>query len=261
MFEPLPLSLAAAGLEFAESGGAQDLRALMTGVRTAGFRSIQLSGTAKGVRARELDRPARRELAALLRRHELECSGLDLWIPPDHFVDARHVDRALEAALGAMELAADLARLVGGGSRPVTALTMPRPTPEAVLHELRNRADQVGCVLADCAWPPLGGAGEAAVRVGLDPAAVFGAGGDPIMETARLGPRLAQARLSDLASAGRVAPGSGRLKLMDYAASVIATGNAGAVVLDLRAVGSGAQQMQIAQRVEADWRGAFPAVG
>ncbi len=260
MLQPAPLSLAMAGLDDVRDssagapadspGGAHDVRAIVAYARVLGVQALQLDAAAPGLRARELDRSARRDLASLLRRSELAVSGLDLWIPPDHFTDPRHVDRALAAAFAAMELARDLAQLVGGLSPPggIVAVTLPRapaPAVQALLVELRSRADQIGCVLADCAWPPVEFPDPGPVRVGLDPAAVFAAGADPHVEAARLGPRLAQARLSDLASAGRVAPGSGRLKLMDYAAALLAAGaglsggsgrSGGPVVLDLRSV-------------------------
>src|SRR5690606_35381914 len=76
-----------------------------------GFRFIQLSATHPGLRPRELDQSARRDLLATLRRRERSPAGVDLWIPPEHFADAAQVDRAVAAAIAAIELAADLGRV------------------------------------------------------------------------------------------------------------------------------------------------------
>ena len=76
-----PLSLSLAGLTPRE-GVAMEPRAAIEWAAGLGYRAVQLDGAAAGVRARDLDRSGRRDLAALLRRLQLGFSGLDLWIPP-----------------------------------------------------------------------------------------------------------------------------------------------------------------------------------
>ena len=73
-----------------------------------GFRSVTLSAAQPGLRPRELDRSARRGLLAELRRLELECSSIDLFIPPEHFTSTETIERALDAVRGALDLATDL---------------------------------------------------------------------------------------------------------------------------------------------------------
>src|SRR5688572_21716696 len=85
-------------------------RALIEWAAGLGYRAVQLDGTMAGLRARELDRSGRRDLAALLRRLELGYSGLDLWVPEAHFVDGAQQDRAVAAVVAGLELSAELAR-------------------------------------------------------------------------------------------------------------------------------------------------------
>src|SRR5688572_964638 len=85
-------------------------------LRSMEFRSVQLSATHPGLRPRELDKSARRDLLATLRRNELEPSGIHLWIPSADFDDPKKADRALSAALNTIELAVDMRG--GSGGRP-----------------------------------------------------------------------------------------------------------------------------------------------
>ena len=169
-----------------------------------GARAIQLDGTAKGLRARELGRSARRDLAAGLRRLELELAGIDLWIPPEHFASGEHADRALAATAGALGLAAELAGLLGAGSRAIVSARL--PDDERVRAHIESAAASAGAVLADHATPPSGSGGEW-LRLGLDPAAVLGDGGDPIELAGSRADRLATARLSDISAGQRALPG------------------------------------------------------
>src|SRR5262245_10456016 len=113
------VSLALVGLEIGGDDPAAKLRAQLTLARTAGCRAVQLNGAAAGLRARELDRSARRDLAATLKRAEVGFSGVDLFVPPEHFGAMAHQDRAVSAVVGAVELAAEISGLIGGGGRVV----------------------------------------------------------------------------------------------------------------------------------------------
>lgn len=243
MLSPWPLSLSLVGLEPTApeaANPAAELRAGLALARRAGCEAVTLNGAAPGMRARDLDRSARRDLGATVRREGLAIAGLDLWIPASHFADAAHVDRAVSAALAAIELAADLATGGSGGARGVVSIALPRPVPPAVREALVARADATGVSLADHGWPPEPAPAAAAARgpwgAGLDPAAALAAGEDPAGLAARLGAALRAARLSDLTAAGRRAPGGpgSRLDLLAYAASLSAAGYAGALTVDVR---------------------------
>lgn len=255
---PLSLSLAGLDRDPARPWNGGGARSAIEWAASAGFRSLQLDGTMPGVRARELDRSARRDLAALLRRVELTPSGIDLWIPPEHLLDPERVDRAVAATVGAMELSADLAALAGGGGRGVVSVLLPEGLPGEVLEGLVSKAEAIGARLADHRFPPGDRAGGAAgdergpIGVGVDPAAVLMSGGDPAALVSRAGAALASARLSDASTFGRVTPGAreGRLDELSY---VVALGTAGyerAVVLDLRGV---PEQEGAVREVVAGW--------
>ena len=117
-----PLSIAIAGLDagpghpWSRPGGGVDPRRAIEWVAgfvaSHGVRSIQLDVTMPEVRPRDLDRSGRRDLAALLRRCGLSISGLDLFIPPEHFSDAASEERAVGAAGHASGMLAELAGLV-----------------------------------------------------------------------------------------------------------------------------------------------------
>lgn len=265
-----------AGLEAQRLGVRADAaggltRGLVDWARGAGFRAVQLNAAQPGIRPRELDRSGRRDLAAFLRRSDMACAGLDLWIPPEHFKDSTRADRAVEAVVGAVELAWELAGLAGGGKRavgsveiPSVCLTLPADCPSDVLSAIEGVAMRCGVRIADHAWPMRGG-GESGgggttpwIGVGIDPATVLGVGEDPGALVARLGDQVAAARLSDVAAAGptagRVAPGSGqgRLDVLAYGVSLAAAGYEGWVVLDLRGVSDQAAAAVIAREA---WEG------
>ncbi|MEN0020015.1 MAG: hypothetical protein AAF747_03920, partial [Planctomycetota bacterium] len=172
----------------------------------AGVRAIQLDGTMPGLRARELDRSARRDLASVLRRAELALSGVDLWIPPEHFEAGEHQDRAVAAVIDAAGLLGDVVGLVGLGS-PTLCVRWPKELNGGVRAAMVAAADARGVVIADFGkgetQPPIG--------VGVDPATVMFAGGDAAAAASAAGDRLRAARLSDADEAGRRVVGEGRL--------------------------------------------------
>lgn len=231
----MELSLSLAGLEVAADRPADVLRAQLEAARAGGCRAVQLNGAAPGVRARELDRSGRRDIAAMLKRMELGLSGIDLFVPPEHLVSTANQDRAVGAIEAAVEMAAELAGLTGGGR--VVAVELPEKLAIEVRAALGAACDRHGVRLADCAWRAgMERPGPGPVAMGLDPAAVLMGGGDPAAEAARLGSGVACARLSDVSAAGRVSPGSGRLDLLAYRIALGVGGAAMPVVLDLRGV-------------------------
>ena len=218
--------------------------------RLAGFRSVTLDATAPGLRPRELDRSARRDLAALLRRLELRLAGVELWIPGEHFTDGGSRDRAMGATLGAIDLVAELATLTQGDR--VLSVFVPPDAPPEVAHSIAQHALRASVRIANHA--PTDEARSSPLDAGLDPAASLLAARDPISDAARLGSRLACARLSDASTISRIEPGSpgGRLDALAYSVALRGAGYSTPVVLDLRAVPS---PTQAAARARARWKG------
>jgi len=214
----------------------------------AGFRAVQLSAAQPGLRPRELDGSARRDLLATLRRTELLGAGIDCWIPAEHYRDAAQLDRAVNATRAAIELAADLGRL------PVS-LNLPRAAPMTAdgdpdgshddssiieaIDALATHAERFGIALADHTHPPLAvPRGSAAVGIGIDPAAIIARGESPARAVAAAGERIISARLCDLLRSGmRGPPGDaddGQLDVMAYRAALSVVGYARPVIVDAR---------------------------
>lgn len=258
MLSPPPLSLGLIALaddpDLAGVHLATDPRAAIEWAASLRYRAVQLDATRPGLRPRELDRSARRDLASLLRRRELSLSGLDLFIPPEHLTDPAQIDRAVAAIAGAAELAADVAALAPG-SIACVSLVLPNDLAADTRDELGVQAARVGALLADFSvddrhrptptdaptadlpdeHPALS---SHAVGVGIDPAALILRGHDPIEAVARAGARLFAARLTDAAHSTRIAPGSAgsQLDRTAYAAALSVVGFRGPMVVDLRGV-------------------------
>lgn len=248
----LPLSLSIAGLPRIEDAPPEP-RSLIEWAARLGFRCIQLDAAMPGVRPRDLDRSARRDLAALLRRLELGLSGLDLWIPPAHFTDPARAERAIEAAEQAVDLAAAIAQLgAAAPTRPALAITLPAAVPQEVGQRLSTAAGAAGIRIADHAWPLRPFEAGAPLGPGLDPAAVVLAGEDPARVAAGLPGPPVSARLDDLSSAGRVPPGEGALDELAYLVALEVKGYRAPVVLDLRALPA---PRRTAQEVLERWTG------
>ncbi|MFI4881981.1 MAG: hypothetical protein ACIAQU_05285 [Phycisphaerales bacterium JB064] len=196
-----------------------------------GYRAVQLDATHPDVRPRSLDRSARRDLAALLRRHELDLTGLDLWLPPEHLAEGEHIERAADAVVGAIGLIRELSGLLQ--TQAVISLTLPE-TPDAdALATIEAAAEREGVAIANHAWP----AAETGT-LGLDPALAIMAGASPAKMATTLGSRLASARLSDAGVAGRVPVDSpsGRLDVAAYAAALAISAANAPVVADCRQI-------------------------
>jgi sugar phosphate isomerase/epimerase len=211
-------------------------REAMIAVAEAGFRHVQLSSTQAGTRPRELNRSARRDLAASLRRRELTAAGLDCWVPTAHFVEDAHADRAVAAVTAAIGLAADLGRIPVSVSLPDpddhTATLWSSLRASAERHEVRLANHAITPEQEPASWidGPFG--------LGLDPAAWLAAGRDPVDAVLRHAAALVSTRLVDLLPGGGRGPlgppGSGRLDVPRYRAALHAAGFGRPVVLDTR---------------------------
>lgn len=196
-----------------------------------GFHAVQLDATHPQGRPRTLDRSARRDLAAVLRRSQLECAGLDLWLPPEHLASGAGLERATEAVVQAVELVRELAGLVS--TQPVVSLALPAEPNAEALATIDAAARRHEIHVADHAWPA-----KETGSLGLDPTLPMMAGQSAAKAATTLGPRLATARLSDAGVSGRVAIGSGagRLDVSAYAAALSISAPGIPVVADVRSL-------------------------
>jgi sugar phosphate isomerase/epimerase len=260
------LSVSLAGLDpRADRPWGSDARSGIRWLSASGVRRVQLNGAASGTRPRDLDRSARRDLAATLRREELGFTGLDLWVPSEHFIEPTRSDRALGAALSAAEMCAEIGALLGERS-PCLSVALPADCPRDVTDALSAAAESSGILIADHAWPwdRARLAGDGPIGVGLDPVAPIIGGEDPALVAARAGSRLFSARLSDVSSsgggggAGRApagGPGS-RLDVLTYRAALVTIGYERDVVVDLRGLTDPAAGL--AQAMES-WEQTLPS--
>jgi len=254
----IPLSLAILGLRLEgddDRSTPDKLRAALHLARTLGVAGVHLNGAMADLRARELDRSARRELAALLRRYDLALAGIDLLIPPAHFVDSAHLDRALTAVAESIGLVADLRTLlketpgaqVARDYQPVICITLPHDATQSVRAELAAHASKAGVRIADLSHhrqpiaSTLASASPATNQGGplghaLDPAAALMAGDDPAAVVAKNAASLFNIRLTDASSDGRCALGRGRLDIAELQIALSAWRYTAFATLDLRAV-------------------------
>jgi sugar phosphate isomerase/epimerase len=244
-----------AGLPWSDRAGSVDPRGAIAWIASLGVRAVHLDATLESIRPRQLDRSGRRDLAAILRRHELALSGLDLWIPPEHFSDSARAERAMDATIAALELSAELSTLVGAGSRAVVCVLTPSTLTNDAMERLAGAALRAGASLADhrvapaiapSAKPsdePEASGTIPALSAGVDPAAALLAGLDPSRVALSLADRLVSARLSDASTIGRVAPDApeARLDLLAYRVALRAIGFDGPLVIDLRGLASQAR--------------------
>ncbi|MFZ4721828.1 MAG: sugar phosphate isomerase/epimerase family protein [Phycisphaerales bacterium] len=219
-------------------------------VSAMGLAGVQFDASDPDLRPREMSESARRDLAAALRRRGLQASGLDCFVPVERFADATRVERAVEAMQGSILLAESLGRV------PV-CLFMPSGARD-VADSLEREAQRRGVTLADFAWPVSDGSGA----VGIDPAALLGAGADPASAVRELATRLAAARVVDLLRSGLRGPigeqGGSRLDAMAYRLALEMAGFSGLPVIDCRQWQSPQQGVRwCASR----WVALLPAVG
>ena len=239
----IPLAVSFAGLEPGES-----VRERLSWAASCGFRGVALDAANTQTRPRELGSSARRDLAAVLRRHELTLAGIDLWIPAAHFVDPARCDRAIESAVQAIDLASELAPLAGG--RALVSVSLPRGEGAGrAAAALAGRAAAVGAIVADHAVP-IDDLGLGPRWIGIDPAAIIVAGQDPAAALMTRGEQVAAARLSDIDAGGRVEPGAGRLDSLAYVVGVSMRTDLWPAIVDLRGV---REQDAAARRILERW--------
>lgn len=227
-----------------------------------GVAGVQLSATQAGMRPRELDASARRDLRAMLVRLGLVASGLDLWIPPDHFLDPAYAERAIDAVRAACELASFLGRVpvvLALPARPEDAgRAVRRDEVAAALAEAADlhgvRLAVSGDVLPGLRIPPFGTL--------LDPAALLAMGTDPAAAAARAAGEVVAARVVDQLRCGLRgpigSPGDGRLDVLAYRVALEASGFAGLPVIDARQWAD--PRAGVGQSVAA-WTQAMPSFG
>jgi hypothetical protein len=165
---------------------------------------------------------AKRDLVVTLRRAELLVAGIDLWIPPRHFVDQGTVDRAIDAVAAACEIAGGLGRCPVSIQLPASGLEP--GTLDAV--RAAGAAHAVSLAVACTEEVP-----EGFVPC-IDPASWLEQDRDPVPAASNAA---AAVRLSDLVDGRRSPPAAnGLLDVLAYrAACEVAAPNRG-VVADLR---------------------------
>lgn len=247
MFEPIALSLA-----LVETPEAASPRAALAWARKHDFAWVQLDATQKGIRPRELDGSARRDLAATASRTGVRISGLDLWVPPEHFLQNETVDRAVSAVVDAAGLLGDLVNLGAAPMGTPVSILLPDGVASSVVAAIDAAADKAGVLIADHAVEPATGAG-------IDPALHLMAGRDPTEAVAgknsglAVGGGLVAARLSDANAMGRCAVGSGKLEVLSYAVALSTAEWRSTVTVDVRGLPD--SRVGVARAVEA-WRDA-----
>ncbi len=233
---PIPdISVSLAGVAF-EGPPRTRLIAGISWIATLGVRIAHLDATAPGTRPRELDRSAQREIASMLRRESLGFSGVDLWIPREHFVLDAHADRAVSAAMEAIGFAGTVGSLVHSGRAPVVSLALPAGASD-VRTLLADASARAGVRIADHAWPPDESAAQHDhLGIGIDPAEIIGSSDtrSPSRALAANASRVVSARLSDTDGTARVPAGEGSLNVFEYVASAITCGLDSPFIVDLR---------------------------
>lgn len=217
-------------------------------VSETGVRMIQWSANNPGMRPRDLDRSARRDLLATLRRNTMALAGIDLWIPLAHFDDPIKSGLALDALLAVIELAEDLNRVVVSTALPIVpakatdendaSIALRRHIVDMVAGEAQRR----GVPVADhtVAHDNENQASQSAMLgPGIDPAAIISAGLDPaaIVLSRGIGGRLKSVRISDLLTSGTRGPigqTDGQLDVFAYRMSLAAVEYERPIVIDTR---------------------------
>lgn len=228
-----------------------------------GVRGVQFSATQPATRPRDLGASARRDIRSMVQRLGLEVSGIDLWIPPEHFLDPANAERAVDAVRHACSFASFLGRV------PVALAFPAAPAaedPRAALHADAARAVTAAAAhegvrlavapetLAPLATPPAGAL--------IDPAAVLAAGGDPAAAVAKAAGTLVAARVVDLLRSGLRGPvGAGSEARLDLTAYRVALELAGVRLLPVVDARQWPQPRPgLLQSVQA-WIDAVPALG
>ncbi len=179
MAEPLfgsrsgPLACSLRGLAAHAHAPSTSARGLLEWVASQGCRGVVLDAIHPETRPRELGRSARRDLAASIRRAELQWMGIDVFVPAAHLSSGETSDRALAAVFGAIEMAGEL-RTMGIGSEPVVTLDLPDDPALGVVQAIADASERSG-VRAAC----LSGA-HAPLNRAIDLDAMHEAGADVV---------------------------------------------------------------------------------
>lgn len=220
-----------------------------------GFGAVQLDATLPGLRPRELDKTARRDLVATAMRSGLTIAGVDFFIPAEHYSDPQHIDRAAQAATAACALAGELGRVPLSLNLPIAN------TDPAMVQSVVDHADAHGVTLAIHDEADIDGLTKwltehapPHVGIGLDPAALLIRDQDPATIAQSMSSHLRVTRLSDAskgqADGGRQVVGAGSLQVLAYRVSAdLAPKRLGPVVLDLRGLASPLAAMRTAKTV------------
>ncbi len=214
------------------------LRESLAWASVTGFRAVQLSASDPATRPRDLGASARRDLRATLTRYELDCSGIDLFIPHAHWTDGRHFERAHDAVIAAIDLASEL------GRAPVYA-PLPSDTPADVVASLASHATTAGVHLlrtTESAAPAAATTNAVLLSAPfaecLDCATALAEGSRPETLVARAGDRLGGVRLVDLLRSGLrgpiLEPRESRLDALALKVALEISGFRGFPVLDAR---------------------------
>ncbi len=203
-------------------------------IAKAGFRCVQLSATQRGLRPGDLDRTARRDLNAALRRAELLCSGLDCFIPTEHFLASETVDRAVHAVVSAIALAEDLGRIPVCMNLP-TEEDLKRAAGHVVVEAIAAAGDRCGIQVADHTIPVSIRDG---IGIGIDPAAYIAVGEAPDEAIMKHANSVVSCRLNDLLTTGLRGPiglrAEGRLDVLRYKIALSVAGYQRPIVIDAR---------------------------
>lgn len=225
------LSLALTGLPIPDAR--ERLTSAAEAAAHAGIPALHLDATLPGIRPRELDRSARRDLVAIVKRHNVSLTGCDLFIPPTHFTSPQHQQRAADAVRQAIVFAAEL-RTLGATAAVVcieTAEPAAKPTESTVnsaslLSDLVSHARDHGVTLCDCT------SDTSPLARGLDIAAILARNEDPA--AAILTHKPACLRLADWDGRARVAFGEGRADATAISATVSVAAPAALGIFDFR---------------------------
>ncbi len=174
-----------------------------------------------------------------MSRLELHCTCVDCFLPIAHFLDSAEIDRATNAAMSAVEFAAESAALEGRNGLGTVVLALPTADDtlaKSAIHALTTAAERHGVRLAvpttDAARirPPL--------LVAVDPAQVLANGGDPAAIALAANGRLGASRIVDLLRSGTRGPigepREGQLEVSAFVSACRAAGFAGEFVIDMR---------------------------
>ena len=229
----LNLSLSISGLTI------PDARERLTSAAEAAARAqipaLHLDATLPGIRPRELDRSARRDLLAIVKRHNVSLTGCDLFIPPTHFTSPQHQQRAADAVRQAIAFAAEL-RSLGALAAMVCIETVapaekqPGAALDAtpLLTELVTHARDHGVTLCDCT------SDTSPLARGLDIAAILARNEDPA--AAILTHKPACLRLADWNGRARVPFGEGRADATAISATASVAAPTALGIFDFRGV-------------------------